>query len=242
MSTLPLEQAIAASYRNVERLVDDARELFEGGRFPSAYALAVLAQEEAAKVYLLDLVRLGDVPWNDGVKRAVRDHTCKHLLAEVLDYMDSELEAILERARQRLPDPPDLLRVPDRILSVLEIFRYEKVSAFIDGHPPFWIEDPKYDPGAVRIAEGRADGLKQDAIYVRLGKNGQLSSEPQHAISEEMAGQALERANRLSSAVRGIEKGTPALWNYDEVRRWLRILFTDPEVLRAQGLLNDPVL
>lgn len=40
---LLLEQAIAASDRNVERLVDDARELFEGGRFPSAYALAVLA-------------------------------------------------------------------------------------------------------------------------------------------------------------------------------------------------------
>lgn len=239
-SALQLEQIIVASNRNVARLIDDARELFEGDRFPSAYALAVLAQEEAAKVYLLDLVRLGDVPWTEGVRRAVRDHRCKQLLAEVLDYMDSELEAILERAHLRLPDPPDLLRVPDRILSILEIFRYEKVGAFVDGHPPFWMDDPRYDQEALRIAEGRDDALKQDAIYVRVGRNGQLATRPEHAISREMAEKALERAKRLGGAVGGIEKGGPALWNYDEVRKVFRILFTDPKVLKEQGLIDEP--
>jgi AbiV family abortive infection protein len=234
-----LERAIAASNRNVVRLLEDAECLLESGRFPSAYAMAVLVQEEAAKVYLLDLIRHGDVPWNEGVKKAIRDHTCKQLLAEVLDYMDVELEAIMERLAQRIPDPPDYRELPHRIKSALNIFRHEKVGAFIEGSPPFWVEDPNYDKEMLRIAEGKLDALKQDALYVRLGRNGELATEPQHAITAEMAHSAFEKAKRLRWAVSGIDEGRPGLLNYEEIREVFRFLFSDPEVLRSQGLLSD---
>jgi hypothetical protein len=40
-------------------------------------------------------------------------------------------------------------------------------------------------------------------------------------------------------AVRGLEGGKSGLWNYEEIRELFRILFTDPEVLRQQGLLPE---
>ncbi len=232
MSEHPLDRSIAATNRNVERLAEDARWLFDFGRYPSAYAFAVLAQEEAAKVYLLDLIRGGAVPWNDGVKRAIHDHTCKQLLVMVLDYLNSETQALLERLDQKVDE-----EIPDRIRSALNIFRHEKVGAFIDGSPPCWMEPPNYEHGALRIAEGKWDNVKQDAIYVRLGKNGELGSEPHHAIVAEMAEKEIERAERLRCAVHGMEEGRQGLWRYDEVREIFRMLFTDPEILRQQGIL-----
>ncbi len=233
------DRAIAASNRNVVRLLEDAERLLEWDRFPSAYALAVLAQEEAAKVYLLDLIRHGDVPWNAGVKHAIRDHTCKQLLADVLDYMDAALDSMIERIGQRLSDPPDYREVPARIKSALNIFRHEKVGAFIDGAPPYWLDDPNYAKEALSIAQGKLDALKQDALYVRLDRNGNLATEPQHAITPAMARAAYERADRLRRAASGIEEGRPALLNYEEIRELFRLLFADPDVLRSQGLLAE---
>jgi AbiV family abortive infection protein len=69
-----------AAYRNAKRLVDDARLLFDAGRFPSAASLAVLAIEEAGKASILR--RLACAPDQDTARQAWREyrsHTAKNV-------------------------------------------------------------------------------------------------------------------------------------------------------------------
>jgi len=42
-----------------------------------------------------------------------------------------------------------------------------------------WAEDPEYDADALAVAEGELDRLKQDALYVRLARDGGAASIPQ---------------------------------------------------------------
>jgi hypothetical protein len=85
--------------------------------------------------------------------------------------MDTKSDEIVTRPVHK-PQSNDDWSIPDRVLSAIELFRYKRVEAFIDGYPPFWNEDPKYDAAALRIAEGKLDEMKQNAIYVRIGKDG----------------------------------------------------------------------
>lgn len=55
--------AAEAAVLNGARLTEDAELMSDFERFPTVYALAVLAQEEFAKALLLNLVRLGALPW-----------------------------------------------------------------------------------------------------------------------------------------------------------------------------------
>jgi len=80
-----LEAAIRTSIQNGERLAEDAETMLDYERFPTAHALAVLAQEEYAKAFLLALVDAGALPWSADVRRALRDHICKQLLTVVLE-------------------------------------------------------------------------------------------------------------------------------------------------------------
>lgn len=70
-----------AAERNAMRLAEDAELLLEGGRFPSAAALAILAIEEAGKVTILRQLSLNqddDKARND-CWRDYRSHTKKNV-------------------------------------------------------------------------------------------------------------------------------------------------------------------
>jgi hypothetical protein len=70
-------------------------------------------------------------------------------------------------------------------------------------------------------------------------RTGDLGSEPRHSVSGELAEREVERAKRLMWAVRGLEDGKAALWNYEEVRKVSYMLFTDPKTLREQRRLSE---
>jgi AbiV family abortive infection protein len=76
-----IQRSIRAILGNADRLAEDARSLWEMDRFPSAFALCILAQEEYGKAFLLHFVSVEAMPWNDDVQRVLRDHTSKQLLA-----------------------------------------------------------------------------------------------------------------------------------------------------------------
>ena len=62
-------------------------------RFSTALALSILAQEEFAKAFLLQLVMDEALPWLPEVRRSIARHQCKHLLAIVMEWLppfDSE--------------------------------------------------------------------------------------------------------------------------------------------------------
>jgi hypothetical protein len=66
----------------------------------TSLALAILAEEEFAKGFLLLLVGRGVIPWSNAVWRAARDHSCKHLLCALMEYADPDVEEVLARMKR----------------------------------------------------------------------------------------------------------------------------------------------
>jgi AbiV family abortive infection protein len=82
-----LSKSISVTIANGNKLLDDAKFLFEFDRCPTALALSVLAQEEFAKAFLLRLVLDDALPWLPEVQRSMARHQCKHLLAMVMEWL-----------------------------------------------------------------------------------------------------------------------------------------------------------
>lgn len=175
-----LKPAIRASFENAVRLLEDAQYLLEYGRFPTAMALCILAQEEYAKTFMLHLVHTGAIPWSPDVLRALREHTCKQLVATIMDYLDAEWEQYLATLKLRVT-----AEFPPHIADALNIIRHEKVPR---ANASGWLWDDKSpcDKQARSVADGRLDQLKQNALYVGLGKTGQVSSDPMRVTEAEV--------------------------------------------------------
>src|SRR5687768_1419805 len=97
MQGATLKGAISAALENGDRLTEDAKSMLEWERFPTSFALAVIAQEEYAKALLLSLVDANAIPWSSDVRRALHDHVCKQLASVILDYLSPDTEEFLRR-------------------------------------------------------------------------------------------------------------------------------------------------
>ena len=82
-----LAKAIRACIDNAQRLQAETYDL--EFRTPSAtrYFLLIIAQEEAAKAFVLYLIKERIVPLTSAVRRAINDHACKHLVGMIMEYM-----------------------------------------------------------------------------------------------------------------------------------------------------------
>lgn len=220
-----LSKSISATITNGKKLLEDAVLLFDWDRFSTALALAVLAQEEFAKAFLLQLVADEALPWLREVQRSMTRHQCKHLLAIVMEWLppfDGEkhmeqyrLEtarhaqkmAWLQRRLDRygrgnfLPDPDDPeptepdVPYPPDVGTALNIYRHEEIERLGSGYP--WTETD-WATGKVRkIADGSLDKKKQSAFYVAIGQTGEIGLHP-GLITREEALEAIDRAKRFS--------------------------------------------
>jgi AbiV family abortive infection protein len=189
-----LSRAIQASIDNADRLHTETYDLEFRTPCATRYFLLIIAQEEAAKAFLLYLVNEGVVPLTAAARRAINDHACKHLVGMIMDYMimhwetTEELEEIIRR------DFEIGHNLPNDVGSALEILRYEKIGRWTANN---WgrAEDPAYDREALKLAEGKRDRRKQDALYVRIGSDGQVASTPAVITDTEVTAE-LERARR----------------------------------------------
>lgn len=83
-----------------EFLYDDEDQAWS----PTSFALAVLAEEEFAKGFVLFLAGDGILPWNREVRRAVRDHSYKHLISALMEYAFPDFDEVMassERFQRR---------------------------------------------------------------------------------------------------------------------------------------------
>lgn len=115
-------KAIEACVENGERLCYDAENCWNS---PSGIALAILAQEEFAKAFILNLVNEGIIPWTQGVQKSIRNHECKHLFVLIMAYLASIDEPIGEW-RKRLKSGKRI-QLPSHICDAINIYRHEKV-------------------------------------------------------------------------------------------------------------------
>lgn len=237
-----LSKSISASIANGKKLLEDAKFLFDFDRFSTALALSVLAQEEFAKAFLLQLVADDALPWLPEVQRSMAKHQCKHLLAIVMEWLPPSFgDEIMEQYRQGkarheqkmawyqrslerykqgnlLPDPNDPEPIepgfvfPPDVATALNIYRHEEIERLRSGDP--W-KDADWATGKVRkIADGSLDRKKQSAFYVDITKTGEIGLHP-GLITREEASEAIERAERLSE--------DPAIFS-DEYRKLKEIL------------------
>ena len=214
----PFSRTISACIENGRNLLEDAKSLFDwgdySGRFSTAFALAVLAQEEFAKAFLLKLVADDALPWLPAVRRSIARHECKHLLGIVMEWLPlfdgdsfrerekrrNEWWAWLKRFRERKfrPDADDPepqiyneVSFPADVATALNIYRHEEIERLGDGEP--W-KDTDWATGKARkIADGLMDRKKQSALYVTVTKTGEIGLHP-GLITREEASEAIKRA------------------------------------------------
>ena len=172
------KETIEACIENGRRLLDDATDLQEYERFPTAKALAILAQEEFAKAYIIKLVLEGAVPWCNEIYRATRDHHCKQLMGIVMEYLFTPLgtESLMERERKINENISDFV-LPKKVADALNIFCHEKINKW-KSSSWVWVEEPKYDIEAKKVWNGKIEKTKQDSLYVAIGKDGRVANIP----------------------------------------------------------------
>jgi len=177
----PFSDAIKASLDNAERLLADTEWLDLESSAPTVYALCILAQEEFAKAFILHLVSLGCIPWDSETRKMLRDHSCKQLFALILDFLELEFETLIERIQQGQGDLTKGIRCPAfplHIADAINIIRHEKATKH--SYRNDWVDenDTQCDKVARQIGDGYIDKLKQEALYVNIGKTGQVVSTP----------------------------------------------------------------
>lgn len=212
-----------ACLQNGRRLLDDA-EFLEFGEPPTtAHFLTLIALEEFAKAFLLALVVRGVIPWDQRLLRAARDHACKQLLCVVMDYISPDSDEFIERCNAVVLRH-EILDLPQRVVDAINILRHEKLGRWVE-HSWVWADDPEYDPEALAVAEGKQDRIKQDALYVRLGRDGSVANYP-HGATYESVHIERDRGARIARLAEGVLNGDefPGL-DYDKVEMLFRALF-----------------
>lgn len=187
---------------------------------------AMIAQEEFAKAFMLLLVKDDVIPFTPQILRAMNDHVCKQLVGMIMEYVimhwdDADSFTAMLQADYELGD-----RFPGDVGSAIELLRYEKIGRW-ESRGWVWEDDPDYEKSALDIAEGKKDRQKQDALYVRVGKDGRVLSKPDQTKKSE-ALEEEERAGRYGGLVISALEGGKQSYRYDKTIAALKMLFAKP--------------
>jgi hypothetical protein len=113
--------------------------------------------------------------------------------------------------------------LPASVADAIFILRYEKIGRWVSKQW-FWAEEPTYDPLAQSLADGKLDREKQDALYVRLGRDGRIAKTPE--VKYEDAKAAMELGKGMRWFVKhSIEKGNGSGRDYDKIESVFKSAF-----------------
>jgi AbiV family abortive infection protein len=260
--------AAEACFANGEHLLDDADFISHPEQpSGTSFALATIAQEEFAKAFLLWLASRNVITWNALVCRATRDHTCKQLLGLVMQHLNPDWDEEARRHKEwwaELEEHKSLLAayqsstdenerarmwkrveeisakhdsLPSSVKDAIFILRYEKIDRWRSSNWE-WEKEPVYDPLAKSLFKGKLDREKQDALYVRLGRDGRVTNTPAQ-VKYEDAKAAMETAKRMfhfvkymlaSNEVKGME--------YDKIESTFKSMFANLTEADEQSLAS----
>jgi AbiV family abortive infection protein len=245
--------AAAACISNGDRLLDDVEFLIYSEPPSTAFALALIAQEEFAKAFLLFLVSKDVIAWNSLTYRATRDHTCKQLVGFVMSYLSPDWDEEYRRSKEWMADHNEWQKlvsayhsstdrtekdkiwarikelgekrdlIPNSVVDAIDILRYEIIGRW-ESSMWVWEEKPVYDKTAKSLGKGKLDREKQDAVYVRLGRNGQVAKTPAHVKREEVKA-AIDVAKRLRSLADSLVSGSVGSIEYEKIESAFKTRF-----------------
>ena len=179
------QRSITACIENSKRLLTDAEWSYH--QASTGLALALLAQEEAAKAFVLTLVRDDILPWTADVHRALSVHEGKHLVCVSMEWLSRINEQRINERPETIISTDSSPHLPPDVATAMNIFRHEMIERIGRRNPE---RDDNWIGPARDLADGKLDRKKQSALYVRIGWDGGLASEPPtslDAFNEEMA-------------------------------------------------------
>ena len=170
-----MQESGRAAYANGCGLREDAIALFSAQRYPRAAALAILAEEEFSKAFIM-LVCAGNGRWDSNIFMALRKHANKQGVSEaMLDYV-----AWFNENYKRVAELNQLAVIP--------------MLASID--PGEHKMNEISEKAKSRFFKPIKDYLKQDAFYVSIDENAKVVSIPS-AIGNEEAKQCLKASEKF---------------------------------------------
>lgn len=194
VTPLGLDRVASDCIANGKRLKDDAELLLEYGRAPTALAIAVLAQEEFAKAFLLTLAHRKVIPWTREFQKALQNHECKHLAGVMMEWLGPPLDEALIRSKAGR-EGKVIEFLPVDVAVAVNILRYEKFELFRKG---YGFKDPEDSGFSRKVSKGLIDRIKQKSLYAGIGvdEKGAVSFLPIKNVSIEMAQEHLDRASQ----------------------------------------------
>ncbi len=229
---LDYQPAIHACVDNGKRLIRDAELLRDDGSYSTALAIAILAEEEFAKAFLLFLIQDQAVPSTPEVWRALRDHYCKHLLRIWMDYLDADVDDFVERVRLQYEED----ELPRDVAGAVNLFRHVRVARW--ERPDSGELDGELYDNSLKQLPHKIDRIKQNAIYIDISANGEVLSTPS-SVTEEQVRLELERCSKLQYLARQLEDGSILLQrDFDRLKEALGWVFTPP-VREAEGASGE---
>jgi len=172
-----------SSYQNANGILEDAEILFERNRYARSAALAILAEEEYGKAFLLVSCSF-QKRWDSEVWKVISDHSKKQALSEgmcqIIEIIKKEIEN-----NHICPSSQE-----DELIS-----KYGHL--FINKEKIENITEPiKKD----FLKKRKKDKLKQMFLYVSINKNGLVVSTPEN-ICEVDARLCIEKARKIKCIV-----------------------------------------
>ena len=101
-----LERVAVLAFRNGLRLHDDSIRLFSQRRYPSSFALSVLATEEIGKYLMLEtmIFAAGDSPWDPNDAEDLMGSTHRHALKQNFFARHAPMGTVTARQMRRIWD------------------------------------------------------------------------------------------------------------------------------------------
>jgi AbiV family abortive infection protein len=135
-----LKKSMKACLKNAERLLDEAQALEFEKPLSSRFFLSMIAQEECSKGFLLSLVSMNLIPWDDVIFRATKNHECKQLLGLVIEFLNpswDDFEIRMNDWKEKI-EKGILQDLPDHVVDAINVFRYKKIEKW-RGKNWFWV-------------------------------------------------------------------------------------------------------
>ena len=170
--------------RSIRACIENGKQLLENAewamnRSSIGLALAMLAQEECAKAFVLVLVRDDILPWTDDVRRSLSVHSCKNLVTMIVEWLSTVNELKYSEWLSRKIEDENRQHLPPDVATAMNIYRHEMIERIGRRFPERFSE---WRGRARKVAEGSRDRMKQTAFYVGIGEDGDISSQPPASI------------------------------------------------------------
>ncbi len=185
-----LQRSILACLKNGKRLIEDAE--WSTNQASTGLALALLAQEECAKAFVLELVRDDILPWTEEVHRSLSVHKCKNLVIMIMEWLSTVNELRLSEILAQTTRSENAQHLPTDVATAMNIYRHEMIERIGRRSPKRYSD---WHGTARNVAEGHRDRKKQKALYVGIRKDGDVASQP--PMSLEAFEEELTRAKKL---------------------------------------------